>query len=151
MRSMLRLAACAALVAGLVAAAELLFPAWLRDLGLDPAEWWAWQRRIDDQYERERELNRRWAVSAGRDRVKTQICQELIAGRISLREAARRFEELPDPPARLREDLRINFPVGTDAERLSRHVIAWACDLPERADEVTALRRRLEEELRTGT
>jgi hypothetical protein len=147
--ALLRLVACAALLSGVYTAVSYLRPALMHECGLEFWELPAWQLRIDAQYDRQRELDRRWQISAARDHEKTQICRELIAGRITLREAARRFAELPDPPERFWEDLRKNFPQGTDPERLCRHVITWACDLPERADQTDALRRRLEKELRS--
>jgi hypothetical protein len=151
MSQLLRLSACAALVAGCFAATWGTRPAVLRGLGLDLWEWPRWQNNLDAEHEREGELTRRWQISERREWMKTRICRDVIDGRLTVREAARRFAEMPDPPERLWEDLRLNFPEGTDEERMCRHVIEWAGDLPpkepSRAEE---LRRRLREELRAG-
>jgi hypothetical protein len=148
---LLRFSACAALVAGLLAGAWALRPAVLTDLGLDVWEWPRWQHTLDSQSEREGELGRRWQISARREQLKNEICRELIEGRLTLRQAARRFAELPDPPERLWEDLRQNYPEGGDEERMCRHVIDWASDLPPRVpSRAEELRRRLREELQVG-
>jgi hypothetical protein len=125
----LRLAACAAAVAVFFAGAWVTSPALVRDLGLDLWEFPAWQRSLGSQVERKQELVRRWHVAERRDQMKTEICRDLLAGRITLREAARRFDELPEPSDRLREDLRFQYPQGTDEERMCRHVLQWADDL----------------------
>jgi hypothetical protein len=148
---LLRLSACAALVAGVFTGAWIARPVALRNLGLAVWELPDWQHRLDDQNERDRELDRRWQVANGRERRKNEICQELIAGRLSLREAATLFLGIPDPPEHLWEDLRFNYKQGTDDERLCRHVIEWACDLMSAEETGTAeLRQRWEAELHTA-
>jgi hypothetical protein len=148
---LLRFSACAALIAGFFAGAWALRPAVLSDLGLDVWEWPRWQNSLDVQSEREGELGRRWQISARREQMKNEICRELIEGRLTLRQAARRFVEMPDPPERLWDELRLNYPEGDDGERMCRHVIEWASDLPPREpSRVEELRRRLREELQVG-
>jgi hypothetical protein len=148
---MVRLLACAALVAGVFAGAWVARPAVLRNLGFAVWELPDWQHRLDDQSERDRELDRRWQVSAWRERRKTEICRELIAGRLTLREAATLFLEIPNPPEHLWEDLRFNYKQGTDDERMCRHVIEWACDLMSAEETgVAEMRQRWEAEVQTA-
>ena len=149
MHHLLRLSACAAAVAVFFLGAWACQPALLRDFGLDVWEWPAWQHSLDAERQRQAELVRRWQAAARREQMKNQICRELIEGRLTLREAARRFRELPDLSHRLWDDLRVDFPDGTtDEERLCRHVLKWACDLTAGDDGALELRRRLDAELR---
>jgi hypothetical protein len=143
----LRFSACTAVVAVFLTVAGATRPVLLRDLGLNIWEWPGWQRNLDSQVERKQELMRRWQVSERRDQMKSAICRDLLAGRLTLREAARRFEELPEPSDHLQEDLRFQFPQGTDEERMCLHVLLWAGDLtgPPSADGVEPLRRLREE------
>jgi hypothetical protein len=147
---LLRVSACAALVALFFAGAWALRPVVLTDLGLDVWDWPRWQHTFDAQSEREGELARRWQISARREQMKNEICRELIAGRLTLRQAARRFAEMPDPPERLWDELRQNYPGGDDEERMCRHVIDWASDLRPREPSRAEALRRLQEELRVS-
>jgi hypothetical protein len=148
---LLRLSAFAVLTVLFFAGIWFLRPALLGELGLDLWEWPNWQRELDAECERDGDLSRLWQTALRRERMKDQICLELIDGRLALRDAARHFAELPDPPDRLWEDIRLSFAGAGDEERMCRHVIEWACDLlgrvPARQD---ALRRRLQEELRNS-
>ena len=77
-----------------------------------------------------------------------EICQDLIKGRITLVEATRRFDALPDAPENLYELLGREFEGATEQERLARSVIHWACQmLADQPDRVHHLRQRWEEEL----
>jgi hypothetical protein len=147
----LRLSACAAALATFFVGLWAARPVLLHDLGLDLWTWPALQQNLDSELERRQELARRWQVALRRDEFKNQICGELIAGRITLREAVRRFEELPEPSERLQDDLRFRFPQGTDEERLWRHVLEWADDLAaDHPGRDAAALRRLREEYRAA-
>jgi hypothetical protein len=139
------LAVCAVAGLGLVGAAALR-PTVLEEVGLD---FWDWPRQrqvLDAETERNAELTRGWENALLRDQAKDAICRDLIADRITLADAVRRFREFQLPDY-MWESLRVGYEGATDEERLNRHVIAWSCDLlrkePDRAD---ALRQRLQRE-----
>jgi hypothetical protein len=148
MTSSLRLAACAAVVGLALVGICWLWPALFQADGLNPAETPAWLHLYFGEVERGRELRTRLKAVGRRLDAQARICDELIAGRISLTEAARRVGDLPDPPDHFQELLRTHFAGATDEERLAHCVLQWACevlvDQPERAQ---ALRRRWEAEL----
>jgi hypothetical protein len=79
---------------------------------------------------------------------KDRIAWDLIDGRISLAEAARRVDSLPDRPNHFYEELRESEGGGSDAECMLRHIMDYACcllnDDPARQ---AAVRRRLTAEL----
>jgi hypothetical protein len=148
-KALLRLAGCASFVGLCFAGAYALFPDAPARGGLDLAECFRCQRAFDSETARCEELERLQRLSRDRMRAKDQIALELIADRLSLTEAARRFEELPDAPAWLWFQLRADYAGVGKEECMCRHVIDWARELlrdhPGRAE---ALRQRLEEELR---
>ena len=148
MHPLLRLAGCAALAGLLITGGCALRPSLFADLGLD---WWTWPKSLwqhDVEHARDAELTRRWQGAAWRTGAKDRICRELIAGRLTLAEAARQFMELPGTTEAMWQDIRDRFAGATAEESMSRRVIEWACDLlarePARAE---ALRRRLLAEL----
>jgi hypothetical protein len=148
---LLRLAFCASLVGLVFVGANSVRPDVLEEMGLDFWEWPHWQQCYNVQVDRDRELAQGLEQSKNRYQAKNQICRDLIAGRLSLADAARRFEELPDAPARLWERIQASFGCADKHESLCRHVIDWACELmAEQAGEAQALRRRLEGELRAN-
>jgi hypothetical protein len=148
MHHLLRLAGCAAFACLLFTVGCALAPDLLVDLGLD---WWNWPKEVgqaDAEADRAKELTGRRKSLDWQMHRKDQICQELIAGRLSLAEATRQFMELPGTTEKMWQDIRNDFPGATAEESMSRRVIEWACDLlarePARAE---ALRRRLLAEL----
>jgi hypothetical protein len=148
MTSSLRLAACAA-VAGLTLGGICwLWPALFEADDPNPAAKSGWLRLYLEEVERGRDLRTRLKAVGRRLDAQARICDDLIAGRISLTEAARRVGDLPDPLEHFQDLLRTHFAGATDEERLARSVLHWACgmfaDQPERAQ---ALRRRCEAEL----
>jgi hypothetical protein len=148
MNSMLRLAGCASFLGLFFVGAYAFCPVVLEDAGLDIAEWIRCRRTFDSETERGEELSQRRQFAVERHLAKNQIARDLIAGKLSLAEAADRFGELPHPPRRMRELLRLYQGSATDEEIMGRHVIDWACTLQENEPaRVDALRARLEKEL----
>jgi len=77
-----------------------------------------------------------------------QICHDLIAGRLTLIQAARRVKELPNTPPLFWVVLEEQEKGQTDDERLCWHLIDRAClALGGDSGEAAALRQRLEAEL----
>jgi len=151
MNSLLRLAGCAGFLGLCVVVTYALFPCVPEWAGMDLMKWIGCQRMLDREATRTEELSRRQHHSNERILAKDRIARDLIAGRMSLAEAARRFGALPHAPAPLREQLRADYVGASEEECMCRHVIEWACQLTRnQPGEAEALRRRLEEELRAN-
>jgi hypothetical protein len=95
--------------------------------------WWAARseragappaNKMEGEAEREARLERQLQAVRKRTEAKWQVVRQLLAGRLTLREAAARFGALNDEPADCpcRDD---HFPGATRGERLCRQVIAW--------------------------
>jgi hypothetical protein len=86
-------------------------------------------------------------MSMDRQRARLQakhcIVKNLIAGRLSVNDAAWQYGDLPDAPAGFLEHLRETEQGTSDHERLCRHLIDYACDSLEFEPERLELRRRL--------
>jgi hypothetical protein len=150
MKSLLRCGRCA-----IVSAAALgLLGAWWKfcDSEVIPAkphtmtwrEVLAFHHRAECRAEVDRELR----LSNARVNAKGRIGRDLIAGRLTVGQAAQQLADLPDTPPNFMAELRATEKGNSDQERLCWHVIDWACHLladdPQRA---MALRCRLEKEL----
>jgi hypothetical protein len=98
------------------------------------------------------DLERRRARLAAWLEAKNRICRELIDGRCTLADAARRVDLLPDQPHDFRKALAEVELGTTDGERLCRHLIDWACGLLwDDPSAAAQLRQRLEAELEMGS
>jgi hypothetical protein len=87
---------------------------------------------------------------------KHRLAEEVIAGRLGLRQAAARFRELNEQPSAYdRERFRALYPGADDGERHCREVLAWVADAleddpdPGGADLVTRLEAELQESKRS--
>jgi hypothetical protein len=144
-----RLVCCAALVSLPVLAAYAVRPTLLEEFGIDPSGWATSLGNFGYELERQEQLKRQLHEIQTTMQIKTELCQELIAGRVSLAHTSRRFCELAGRPREeFLELIRREFPGETDEETLYRHVIAWVCnkidDDPALQEEV---RRRLGAEM----
>jgi hypothetical protein len=86
-------------------------------------------------------MTRLWAESAStspmrRERpcwlrvcARQEICRDLIAGRLTLAEAARRLGDLSDSSENFWDQIRLGFAGATDDERMCRRAIELACGL----------------------
>jgi hypothetical protein len=119
------------LLTGLLTAAAggllcCLGPPLLTGLGLASGGLSARQRRLDEDRRRGEELDRRLEVSLRRVHGKEAVVAALLAGRLTLPQAAALFrdldETLPDPSVPRR--LAAGGPA--DGERLCRQVLTWA-------------------------
>jgi hypothetical protein len=110
------------------------------------------------KFARDRELVERVRLMEVRVERKRQLVDQLLAGRLTLLEAAAGFRDLNrGPPALNWSAFRHTVPGGSDEERHCNQVIQFAaCEMervdPKRADEVhAALTEQLHEHLRRGT
>jgi hypothetical protein len=147
MRCVLRLAACAALIALLLLGGSALPSSVFGALGLDWRDLANSLRQYDAASRREKDLAVRSQVALEQMRVKDAIAGELIAGRRSLAEASRQFGELSGTTEYVGRYIHDRFPGVTAEEGMSRYVIEWACTTLPKQPEREALQRRLEAEL----
>jgi hypothetical protein len=119
----------------------------LDQLGFNVRDWPKHLRLLATESERRDELVRRMKSARLRLQAQDEISQELIAGRITLAQAARLVCELPDAPPILWEKVRSHMPGGTEEERIMRFVIFWSCEVVREEHDRKTMRRRLEKEL----
>jgi hypothetical protein len=150
MNSLPRLAVCTCFLGLFFVGAYAFCSAVVEVAGPDLAEWIRCWRTFDSETGRGEELSQQCQYALERHQAKNQIARDLIAGRLSLAEAAARFAELPHPSQRMREMLRFyHGTAATDEEIMSQHVIDWACLLlEEEPARAAAVRHRLENEWR---
>ncbi|HEX5269789.1 MAG TPA: hypothetical protein VFW33_04840 [Gemmataceae bacterium] len=143
-----RLLSCVALLAGALAALGQYRPPWAAGMNLD---WWSLPE-LREEVRRGKEdraaLERAGVAVVTRREAKERATQELLAGRLSLAQAAARFREADALPGGCPR--RCRAPGRTEEERSCREVIGWAVAAAERAGGPgigRAIRRRLEAEL----
>jgi len=127
MAACLRVLAGVALSAALLAGgAPLLPPRLLADLGLDWGDLSDLPRRHAEQRARADDLRRRDGAALERGRARREVAHRLLAGELTLFEAAARFKRLNDTPDGPAVDYRRNFPAPSDGESLCRWVLHYA-------------------------
>src|SRR5579862_4233783 len=148
MTATLRLLTCFALVSGLVAVGgRCLAPRLLADLGLDWQEMAELHRRQEREQARAAALKRTSDAMTRRIAGKTAVVDRLIAGELSLPQAAAAFKRLHDENAGVGDDLRTAFPAASEGESLCLQVIVWVeAELRYRGADL-ALATRLRAEL----
>ena len=100
------------------------------------------------------EVDRRLAVMTARMSAKSHIADEVVAGRLSLLEAATAFWDLDmQEPRQSYDSPGIDPVVASENERRCRSVIEWAGNQapPDLVPVLTRLEAELEEHLRNGT
>jgi hypothetical protein len=140
----LRLVVGAALVAGLLGGLT-----WLAVLGLDFADLPALLGKLAEESAKEEELQRRLDVLVPSVVAKDQPVDDLLAGRLSLLQAAARFRDSLRQAADTLAGRRLAAPGPEQGERLCREVMAWVdVRLRDRApQQAAAVALRLEAEL----
>jgi hypothetical protein len=144
-----RLTFCVALLGLFFLCAPALRRVVPEELSPDPREWVRWLREYKAAAERREQLKKYIEVMLCREQLRQRIYREVIAGRLTLREAARRCAELPEPSGAYWENARLHYPpAGSEAARC-RQILEEACGLlEEETGPAEALCRRLEAELR---
>jgi hypothetical protein len=124
MRARSRLAWSTALLVVLILGAAHTQPTWLARHGLD---WWnlaGVQQQLQDEQKRSATLSGILEVSIRRSATKAMVIRELIAGQVSVLEAAAWFREL-NQAARDSYTEFDEFTAPTDAENLYREILRW--------------------------
>jgi hypothetical protein len=138
-------------------AASRLAPRLMRDLGLDWGSLCELYRQQEQERSRAAELQRRDGVLLVRIQEKGRVVRRLIAGEVTLLQAAAAFKRLNDAPPAFRDERHRAFPAASEGESLCRQVIQWVeADLRSRGVDdlgiVDGLRGELDDILaRDGT
>jgi len=135
-----------------LAAVAWTWPDLLEHCGLDLAAGARCREEQARARHRDEAVARRYAVSLQRTHAKQAIIDDLIAGRLTLVEAARRFILVNETPVICQDDYRAIYPGRSDGEKACRQVLRWVEShletlTPSQAD---ALRRRLDAEWHEG-
>jgi hypothetical protein len=148
---LLRLTVCFALLGLFFLCAPALRRVVPEELSPDPREWARCLGEYNAATERREELKKTIAAMLRREQMRQRIYRELIAGRLTLREAARCCTELLEPPGVYWEKGRPHFPAAGDEAAWCRLVLEDACGLQEdETGRAEALCRRLEAEFRAS-
>ena len=135
--------------------AALLGAAWLQlDLlalcGVDVAEFCTSQEKAFRARQRQEWLRRRVEAIVQRNESREAVMRELLAGRLTLLQAARRFKDLNETPILFPDDYRKKYAGRSDGEKACRQVLQWLegylSELP--FEQAQALRCRFADELR---
>lgn len=122
---------------------------WARQWGLDLWELPGQQKLLGQEQQRERELEVSHARIMHRIAIKQRIAADLIAGRLTLAQAALRFRPLLLAAPAVFAQLRENYPGADEDECACRNVLlyAQAALLTAQAPRREEVLRRLEREL----
>jgi hypothetical protein len=144
-----RLLACAALVLGVLTALCFFQPRWLPGGGNDSSSVPAAASRYAEQLERGEVLHTAREDVMDRIDARERVVRDVIGRRLSLAQAAARFQELDlASPTFNWKRFRADTPGATDEEKQCRAVIRRVCTtLAEDPGRARAEARRLEEEL----
>ena len=127
-----------------------LRPDLLPSCAFDPAAFAEQQEREARARHRQEMLDEHSRVLQQRLDAKEGVMQELLAGRLTLLQAARRFKDLNETPVTCQNDYRSRFPGRSDGEKVCRQVLQWLegylLGLP--SEQAQTLRRRFADELR---
>jgi hypothetical protein len=99
------------------------YPAFAEDLGV---EFWGgpdWRTRLTESERRQRDLESAGAVILRRTAVRTELVNDLIAGRIQIDDAVRRFVELNRSSPETLERVRLTYPGNTHEERAAWQLV----------------------------
>jgi hypothetical protein len=150
MKRLSHMLVCSLLILGALAGLCRFQPEWLAPAGLDFGDVPATMRRYAEQVKRGKRLDE--ALEDGLDRIEARqrVVRDVIDRRLSLAEAAARFQELDlASPTFNWERFRAETPGATDEERQCRAVLRHVCsELAEDPGRAQAEGRRLEAELR---
>lgn len=139
MKLTLRAAAAGTLLTALAAAGLTARPALAHEMGLDFWHVPDLRAGMSDSERRSRELEKAGDVVGRRVAVRRETIEDLLAGRVEIDDAVRRFDELNQAEPWIRERVRDMYPGDTDAEKAGWQLVAHVRAEPHpRAQEVAA-------------
>jgi hypothetical protein len=142
-----RVAACGLALVFVALCAWRFGPDRVANLVADYRERQHWLQVLDQAQAQSDELQTASSRMVFRMTTKIRIGNDLVAGRIGVNEAAQQYENLPGMPRQFLPQLRETEQGTTDHERMCRHLIDYACDLPAAQGCSERVRRRLTAEL----
>jgi len=120
-----RMLLAALVVCGILCAVFSFRPDWAEAAGLDLWQLPSLQAGVEAEVRRSDELDAQLTEAQHRVGAKQQVVSDLIAGRLSLLEAAARFRDLTPPSSDAARYLRSVYAGASDDERFCRAVIQW--------------------------
>jgi hypothetical protein len=150
MSASLRLLTIVILVSVVLAGASCVLPSeLLADLGLDGADFREAVRIYWEESDRSAQLDRRDVLILSRLNGKNEIVRQLLAGKLTLWQAAARFQRLNEEPTEMKDlSYRQAFPGATAGESACRQVLHWVeTELAGDQAADRAVLRRLQAEL----
>jgi len=123
MKLSLRALIAGACLIALGTVAVTAYPALAQDLGVEFWDGPDWRTRLAESERRHCELERVGEVVVRRTAVRTEAVNDLLAGRIQIDEAVRRFIDLNHSSPETLEHVRERYPGNTDEERAAWQLI----------------------------
>src|SRR5262245_61415189 len=100
-------------------------PEWTADLSADFSELSRWNQQLEACCRQAADLESQREATLRRIELKTDVAEDLIAGRLTLRQAATRFKELNADLPQFPSQSRLQYPDGSDDERHCRNLIDY--------------------------
>jgi len=123
MKLTLRALIAGACLTALVTVGVTAYPALAQDLGVEFWDGPDWRMRLSESERRQRELERAGDIIVRRTVVRTETVNDLIAGRIRIDEAVRRFVDLNRSSPVTFERVRQMYPGDTHEERAAWQLV----------------------------
>ena len=150
MKALGRLSLVVGVLGLLVVVAHHLVPEWADRMGLDFRRTLRLLGEMDRSQQRMKELDLEVQTACRRIDFKNRLTEDLIAGRCTLREAARRLRQGEALSVAYLEELRRRDPGQADLDLLCRHLLVYTDGALRGRPERAAVVARLEAELRAG-
>ena len=125
MKRLLLWSVLAALALAGLAGISQAIPEWAEDSGLDFWNLPRINRQLELQARRSEDLDARFESALSRIEMRQQVLDELLAGQITLREAAAKFRELTLAVPKHAELIALHYPNMTEDEMYCRYVLDY--------------------------
>ena len=146
MKRLLLWSVLAALALGGLAGISQAVPEWTEDSGIDFWNLPRLNRQLESQARRSEELDARFESTLSRIEMRQQVVNQLVAGHLSLREAAAKFREINQSVRQNAELVEAMYPNMGEDERYCRYVLDYVRGSMGYGNTRTAVMMRLEQE-----
>jgi hypothetical protein len=150
MKALWRLSLAVGLLGLVVVVAHHLFPEWADRQGLDFRTTLRLVGEMDQNRQRMNDLEVELQAACRRIALKDRLAEDLLAGRRTLREAARLLRQGEGVSAAYLEELRHCYPGQTDMDVLCRHLFLYTEGTLKGRPHLASVLTRLEAESRAG-
>jgi len=147
MKRLLIWSVLAALALGGLAGMSQAVPEWVEDSGLDFWNLPRVNRQLELQARRTEDLDARLENTFSRIEIRQRVVDQILAGQMSLREAAAKFRELTQAVPKHVELVKLHYPDMSEDEMYCRYVLDYlwrGCGFPK---EPTPVLLKLQREL----